>query len=96
MLSGGRLKRSLDSGDSQGEAAAKTCQRKGGGAIAGTESEPEADRKAGKKTKAKVLFYFLCCNSNFPKGHLEKKRKWFQELLFFATSHLKLGSLEEV
>lgn len=79
----GRVQRFPDTGGSQGglprgcEAAAETCQKKGDGAGTGTEGGPKGYGKAGKKTKTKILFYFLCYNSNFLKGHLEKKRQWF-------------------
>lgn len=79
-----------------GEAAPASCLRTGGGAGAGTESGPKGYRKAGKKTKIKVLFYFLCCNSKFLKAHLEKKGKWFQELLCFTSLPSKLDCVEEV
>lgn len=68
-----------------GAAAAETCQRKRGGAGAGTEGGPKGYRKSGK-TKTKVLFYFPCSNSEFLKGSLGKKKtKGFQELLFFTS-----------
>lgn len=71
---------------------AETSQRNRGGAWAGTEGgPPNAYRKAGEKLIRKVLFNFLCWNINFLKGHLEKKRKWFQELLYFASSYSETG-----
>lgn len=94
MIWEGRAESSLTlegAGEGFPEAASETHQKKGGGAGSGTEGGTKGYGKTGRKTKTKVLFYFLCCYSNFLKGHLEKRRKWFQKLLFFASSNLKLG-----
>lgn len=88
VLSGGRLKRSLDSGDSQGslpwgdEAAAKTCQKKGGGATAGTESGPEGDRKLERRPKQRFCFTSFVVTPTSLKDTLKKRENGFRSYYF--------------
>lgn len=87
MLWVGTLNRSPDSGCSQGrlplgdEAVTETCQRKGGGAVAGTEGGPRSYRKAGKKTKANCFTSFVVTPTSL-KDTLKKRENGFRSCYF--------------
>lgn len=87
MLWVGTLNRSPDSGCSQGrlplggEAVTETCQRKGGGAVAGTEGGPGSYRKAGKKTKANSFTSFVVTPTSL-KDTLKKRENGFRSYYF--------------
>lgn len=94
MLSGGRLKRSLDSGDSQEvfpeemRLQLRLVRRKEVG-LAGTESGPPGVTESWKRPKQRFIFASFVVTPTSLKGHLEKRENGFRAIIF--ASHLETG-----